>query len=41
MRRIQIILRLKGYRVGHQQLRKDMRQWGLHALQPNAIIPYD
>ena len=38
-RRLQVVLRRKGHRVGRQRQRTAMRRWGLHALQPKAFTP--
>ena len=38
-RRLQVVLRQKGHRVGRQRLRTAMRRRGLHALQPKAYTP--
>jgi putative transposase len=38
-RRLRVELRRKGYRMGRQRLRADMRRLGLHALQPKAFTP--
>ncbi|RFP64297.1 IS3 family transposase [Hymenobacter lapidiphilus] len=38
-RRLQVALRKKGHRVGHQRLRATMRRRGLRALQPKAFTP--
>ena len=38
-RRLQVVLRHKGHRVGRQRLRTAMRRRGLHALQPKAYTP--
>ena len=38
-RRLQVVLRQKGHRVGRQRLRTAMRRRGLRALQPKAYRP--